>query len=331
MDNPLISIIIPTYNRAYVIGETLDSVLAQTYSNWECIVVDDGSNDNTEEIIKSYSEKDNRIQFYQRPISKKKGASTCRNYGLEKYKGEFVQYLDSDDLLDASKFTEQLKILKERPPLSLPTCKWGSINSSINLRFKTKYNSYKNFNKSDGLLKTFGKYNEYFPPHVYLIARELIEKSGGWNEDLSHNDDGEYFTRIILNSSEVVFCESTVVYYRAGINGRLSILDTEKKIKSAIESWKLIEGHLKDKCPDRQLIYVKNGKRNIYHQIKGIYPKIIHEHSDFFSGIFTVSYHISKNIEMTKFVFISHWKRLKYLIVDIIKTVILKLKIFFSF
>ncbi len=320
MPHPLVSIIIPTFNRAYLMVETLESVIAQTYQNWECIVVDDGSSDYTEELMKFYCEKDDRFQFYQRPKTRKKGASACRNYGLEKYKGEYVQYLDSDDLLDASKFTEQLKVLKERPPLSLPTCKWGSINSSINLRFKTKYNSYKSFNKSYRLLKTFGKYDEYFPLHVYLIARRLIEKSGWWNEGLSHNDDGEYFTRIILNSSEVVFCEGTVVYYRAGNKGRLSILDTDKKINSAIESWQLIEDHLKEKCPESQLIYVKNGKRNIYHQIKEIYPEIIHQHSEFFSGIFSVSYQISKNIEKTKIVFISLGIRLKHLIVKTLKT-----------
>ncbi len=65
MNNPLVSIIIPTYNRAHLIHETLDSVLAQTYTNWECIVVDDGSSDNTEEVLESYINKDFRFQDYQ--------------------------------------------------------------------------------------------------------------------------------------------------------------------------------------------------------------------------------------------------------------------------
>ena len=74
---PLVSIIIPTYNRAHVIGETLDSVLLQTYCNWECIVVDDGSSDNTSEILDNYCKKDTRFQYYIRPTNRKKGAGSC--------------------------------------------------------------------------------------------------------------------------------------------------------------------------------------------------------------------------------------------------------------
>ena len=99
MNNPLVSIIIPTYNRAHLIGETLDSVLAQTYENWECIIVDDGSTDNTAEVINRYNQKDSRFQFYYRPIDKIKGASSCRNFGLSQSEGVFVIFLDSDDLL----------------------------------------------------------------------------------------------------------------------------------------------------------------------------------------------------------------------------------------
>jgi glycosyltransferase involved in cell wall biosynthesis len=99
MNNPLVSIIIPTYNRAHLIGETLDSVLAQTYSRWECIVVDDGSTDKTAKLLATYCEKDERFQYYKRPIDRIKGANACRNYGFEKSKGDFVIWFDSDDLM----------------------------------------------------------------------------------------------------------------------------------------------------------------------------------------------------------------------------------------
>jgi glycosyltransferase involved in cell wall biosynthesis len=95
---PLVSIIIPTYNRANIISETLDSVLEQTYQNWECIVVDDGSTDDTLEIIINFIKLDNRFQFYNRPESKLKGPSSCRNYGIDNSKGEYIIFLDSDDL-----------------------------------------------------------------------------------------------------------------------------------------------------------------------------------------------------------------------------------------
>lgn len=95
----LISIIIPTYNRADVIGETLESIRAQTYANWECIVVDDGSTDNTEALVKSFTQKDARIKLYNRPKNRPKGGNAARNFGLEKSKGQLVNWVDSDDKL----------------------------------------------------------------------------------------------------------------------------------------------------------------------------------------------------------------------------------------
>ncbi|REE24456.1 glycosyltransferase involved in cell wall biosynthesis [Winogradskyella pacifica] len=95
---PLVSIIIPTFNRAHLIGETLDSVLAQTYQNWECIVVDDGSTDGTDLLLATYCQQDSRIQYHHRPNNRLKGGNTCRNYGFELSKGEFINWFDSDDL-----------------------------------------------------------------------------------------------------------------------------------------------------------------------------------------------------------------------------------------
>lgn len=98
MSNGLVSIIIPTYNRAHLIGETLDSVLAQTYQNWECIVVDDGSTDYTETLMAEYMAKDARIQYHHRPNDRLPGGNAARNYGVELSKGRYINFLDSDDL-----------------------------------------------------------------------------------------------------------------------------------------------------------------------------------------------------------------------------------------
>jgi glycosyltransferase involved in cell wall biosynthesis len=99
MNNPLISIIIPSFNRDLLIVETLDSILTQTYQNWECIVVDDGSEDDTEEVVKNYVNKDPRFTFFHRPNQREKGPCACRNFGFENCNGEYIIFLDSDDLL----------------------------------------------------------------------------------------------------------------------------------------------------------------------------------------------------------------------------------------
>src|SRR4051812_48468776 len=97
---PLVSIIIPSYNYGRFLAQTLDSVLAQTYTNWECIIVDDGSKDNSGEIAAAYEQKDTRIRYiYQQ----NQGIATTRNTGLQNIKGDYVQYLDADDMLPPEK------------------------------------------------------------------------------------------------------------------------------------------------------------------------------------------------------------------------------------
>ena len=88
----LISIIIPTYNRAHLIGETLDSVLAQTYPHWECLFIDDGSTDNSIEVIQAYTKQDKRMKLFTRPAHRMKGANACRNIGLENAVGEYIVF-----------------------------------------------------------------------------------------------------------------------------------------------------------------------------------------------------------------------------------------------
>ncbi len=283
MEKPLVSIIIPTYNRAHLIGETLESVFAQSYQNWECIVVDDGSTDYTEELMEFFCKKDNRFQFYHRPESRKKGASGCRNFSLEKSTGELIQFLDSDDLLAKDKLEKQVKLYKPGK-LSLITCKWGGFEESSNLtkRFKYKYNSYGNFKKGINFLNTLGNYNEYTPPHVYLTPRILIEKSGMWNESLTNNDDAEFFARVILNASKIIFSSETSAYYRYSSTDKLSDLNSEEKVKSAINSWKLIETYMKKEDFYENCKYVTAGKLILYNAIKNTYPEIVSDNLEFF-------------------------------------------------
>lgn len=114
--NPLVSVIIPTYNRAEVIGETLQSVKNQTYQNWECIIVDDGSDDNTEELIENLSQKDSRYKFFKRDKAPK-GGPACRNIGIENAKGEFIIFLDSDDFLANFCLELRVQFMKDFPQL----------------------------------------------------------------------------------------------------------------------------------------------------------------------------------------------------------------------
>lgn len=96
---PLVSIIIPTYNRASGTIASIQSVLEQTYTNWECIIVDDGSTDDTEKLVRDYAKNDSRIYFLNRSQEKPKGANACRNIGIENAQGKYYIFLDADDYL----------------------------------------------------------------------------------------------------------------------------------------------------------------------------------------------------------------------------------------
>ncbi len=111
MKEPLVSIITPAFNSEAFIAETIKSVLNQTYENWEMIIIDDGSTDNTAELILNYVKNDNRIQFHS--LNKNSGTGVARNFALEKASGKYIAFLDSDDLWKPKKLEKQVRFLVE--------------------------------------------------------------------------------------------------------------------------------------------------------------------------------------------------------------------------
>ena len=111
MEKGLVSVITPTYNCADFIAETIKSVIAQTYSNLEMIIVDDCSSDNTEEIVKRFTEIDSRIKYHR--LEKNSGAAVARTEAMRLAKGEYMAFLDSDDLWYNDKLEKQLAFMKE--------------------------------------------------------------------------------------------------------------------------------------------------------------------------------------------------------------------------
>lgn len=111
MNDSLVSIVIPNYNRANLIGETLDSIIQQTYEDWECIIVDDRSTDGSIEIIKNYSNKDPRFLLIERPQEYSKGANACRNIGKSLAHGKYIIFFDSDDIMLPNHVEEKVRLI----------------------------------------------------------------------------------------------------------------------------------------------------------------------------------------------------------------------------
>ena len=276
MKTPLVSIIIPTYNRAHLIGETLDSILAQTYANWECIVVDDGSTDKTSELMAAYCKKDMRFQYHHRPKDRPKGANACRNYGFELSKGEYIQYLDSDDLISLNKIEEQVISIINEKRNSVATCKWGGFRNNISdLVIKNNEPYYFSYHTGLDLLNEMGKNGGYFPSHVYLVKREIIKTTGGWDELLEINQDGEYFCRVLLNCDKIIFVKNAIVYYRSNTSNNTSLTNSSKRMLDRIDSWKTINNHIIKRHNINNSKYVRNAKENIFKVLLKEYPDLL--------------------------------------------------------
>lgn len=115
-DKPLVSIIVPTYNYARFIGETLECLRAQTYDKWECIIVDDGSTDDTPEQVARFMEMDARFKYVQQENARQAAA---KNNGLRSATGEYIQFLDADDLIEPRKFEQQVEYLERHPEIDI--------------------------------------------------------------------------------------------------------------------------------------------------------------------------------------------------------------------
>ena len=127
MEDKLVSIIMPTYNCAKFIGKTIESVIAQTYENWELIIVDDCSKDNTEEVVSKY--KDNRIKYHR--LENNSGAAVARTEAMKKARGSYMSFLDSDDLWKKDKLEKQLEFMNKNN-YNFTCTEYEQINEKVN-------------------------------------------------------------------------------------------------------------------------------------------------------------------------------------------------------
>lgn len=197
MTNGLVSIVIPTYNRAHLLEDTLKSIMFQTYQNWECIVVDDGSTDATESIVRSYSKKDERIKFFKRPQNLKKGANSCRNYGFQLSSGEYINWFDSDDVM-LENFIEN---------------KVNALTPDIHFIIGNGYYWYPETNtkKVLDLVDTDNLYVDFVMWKLEIITNSVLFKINFlknkelFNPNMKRGQEAELFTRLFFESTSKQF------------------------------------------------------------------------------------------------------------------------------
>ncbi|GAK77412.1 glycosyltransferase family 2 protein [Nonlabens sp. Asnod3-H03] len=207
---PLISIIIPTFNRDHLIIDTIISIMNQSYNNWECIVVDDGSSDFTEKEVNELIAIDRRIFYYKRPQNREKGANACRNFGYEMSKGDYINFFDSDDLMHADKLDLQMTML-EKDQADFNVCQTlvfsGEEHTVGELRFP--------FLKSDDPLNDFLAHKIKWLTQAPLIKKQSLNKFNlKFNEKLQQSQEFEFIGRMLYHQLSYSIIEKPLVYLR---------------------------------------------------------------------------------------------------------------------
>jgi glycosyltransferase involved in cell wall biosynthesis len=202
---PKVSVIIPTYNCAQYISDTISSVLNQTHTEFEIIVIDDGSIDNTRMIVGSFH--DDRLQYYYKENG---GSSNARNYGIAKATGEYIAFLDSDDVWLPAKLEDQINLFKRDHNLEIVSCNIQFINEVGKdmhlLDMRTLY-------PKDGLnLENLLQHSSLLPSSV-LIKKEVIDEIGSFEGQYDPAEDIEYFLRVLARYS-LGIVEKVLLKYR---------------------------------------------------------------------------------------------------------------------
>jgi len=229
---PLVSICIPAFNASEYIAGTLDALLAQTHQHLQIIIVNDHSTDQTMEVINDYLQREPRIKCYQ---NNGHGAAAARNMAFMKSEGSYIKFFDADDLLNPEAIEQQVALLKKHPECII-SGRWGRFTKDLSTFRMADEPVWRDMNGVDWIVRSWEKAQNMTQPGIFMLPRNLILRSGLWNESLSLNDDLEFYTRLILNAEKVIFCQHAILYYRSGIKESLSGRKSETACVSAIQA-----------------------------------------------------------------------------------------------
>lgn len=227
MSKGRVSIIIPVYNSEVYIEDTLESILAQQYPNWECLCVDDGSVDGSAARIQNYVDKDSRISYVSRPKDLPKGGNSCRNYGFTQSTGEFVQWIDSDDLMLPEMLSAKVKQLQEHEEYHYVICRTAYFYGN-----KTEeLHDYDQHLESKNVLLDFLNFKTKFFTSGPLFRREFLDSMPLlFNQQLMRHQEKEFYFRVILRDSKYAIIDHVFVLKRMHDNqlGKKVNRSTEK-------------------------------------------------------------------------------------------------------
>lgn len=233
--DPLVSILIPAYNAQKWLAQTIESALAQTWIKKEIIVVDDGSTDDTLAIARKFAS--HQVKVATQP---NQGAAVARNTAYSLCQGDYIQWLDADDLLDPDKVELQMRRRAEGVSTrTLLSGAWGHFSYRRHKATFTPTALWADLAPVEWMIHKMGG-NLHMQTDNWLVSRELSDAAGPWDERLWRDNDGEYFSRVILACDRVAFVRKAQSYYRhAGFQSISYIGGSNKKLESLLRSMKL--------------------------------------------------------------------------------------------
>lgn len=256
-ENSLVSVIMPAYNREAIIADSINSVIGQSYKNFELIVIDDYSTDNTKGVIKEFSDKDNRIKYLSN--NGLKGVAATRNVGLNAAKGKYIAFLDSDDLWSEDHLKRSIEVLES---LNLKVCFsfWitedlngnskrlfdsGSYKSRLEMAIKNLNAEEKNnsviFNNPDFLEYT--TLNNFYCTHIntLVLEKSILKEIGMFDESLKASEDDDFEFRIFCKYKFALIKEYHFTY-KQGEDNIYNFMDRKNyDLEKLITNKELIE------------------------------------------------------------------------------------------
>lgn len=234
----LVSICMPCRNAAPYVAATLHSLLAQTWRNLELIVVDDASTDGSAEQVEAIAAQDQRVQLHRRRYG---SAARARNEALALASGRWIKFMDADDLLSPTAVAEQVARLQGQPD-AVAIGQWGRFYGDDISTFQLDQRSLHladagvELDPISWLVQAWADAEPMMQAGMFLIPRSLLERCGGWDEDLSLIDDFEFFTRVLCHAQQLLYTPDAVLYYRSGLPASLSARRGRDAAQSAFDA-----------------------------------------------------------------------------------------------
>ena len=231
MSTPRVSVVIPTYNRQDLVTEAIESVLTQTFSDFEIIVVDDGSTDETSSRMKAY---EGRVTYH---VQKNQGVAAARNAGIRLARGEFVCFLDSDDLWEPSKLATQIHFAEAHPEYALVATEIQGFDSNSEKIGSGKASLYTIRN---GMVAEHLLFGNWIQTSTVMLRRTALDEVGWFDEDIGQFGEDWLLWMRVASRFPIYFLPEPLVSYRFH-PGRLTLYQPEEQFQSLMRCVKKME------------------------------------------------------------------------------------------